>query len=187
VVGALAAERFGKTAWPTPITGVRNGSLSGLPAHTIQEGGEGGREVTVSVEALVSIEAQEEAARAGLAVLLGAVDRDTVVLGSAPMAHRGPKAASGGDPKPTTTLADAFFVARVARVLEQLAAAIPEGTPPKATAEVVQLALAEVFSSGDERPEVRVESDEHTIRLTVRPRGFGGAELDELTLGARLG
>lgn len=184
VVAALAAERFAKSGWPTPITGPRNGTIAGLP---LQEIDDGGRAVATPLEGLVSIEAQDEAARAGLAVLVGAHDRDTATLVSAPMLHRGPKAAAGGDPSSTTTLADALLVSKIARVLEAIASAIPAGTPKGATTDVVRLAFAEVFGATDGAPSVDVDADEARVAITVRPRGFGGAELQELSLSARLG
>ncbi len=184
VVASLAAERFAKTGWPTPITGPRNGTIAGLPLHEVDDGG---RTVATPLEGVVSIEAQEEAARAGLAVLVGANDRDTATLVSAPMLHRGPKAAIGGDPPATTSLADALLVSRIARVLEAIASAVPAGTPKNATTDVVRLAFAEVFGGTDGAPEVSVDADETFVAITVRPRGFGGADLQEISMSARLG
>jgi hypothetical protein len=91
------------------------------------------------------------------------------------------------------TLGDQLFVARVAHAVVQLAAAIPRDTPPAAAREVARLALADLFAkaapAAARAPEadVALVQDEALLEVTVRPRGFLGVGLAEVTLRARLG
>jgi hypothetical protein len=133
-----------------------------------------------------SEDAVREVARAGLTMLTCAPNTDAAILARAPVLHRG----AGGSGATSTTLADQLFVGRFARAVQQVAAAIPLGTEPRAAEEVARIALAEMFDfAAPAGPEVtaRVDAAKGALQVTVRPRRFAGISIEELTLGAALG
>ena len=183
VVGALCARSHARLRWPTAITGGRDGVIGNLPVHTVHDRGE---EAAVPLEVVPSEDAVREVARAGLTMLACAPNTDAAVLTRAPVLHRtgvGTGAASG-------TLGDQLFVGRFARAVQQVAAAIPVDTDPRAAEEVARIALAEMFDhAAPAGPEVvtKVDAARGALTVTVRPRRFAGITLEELTLGAALG
>jgi predicted component of type VI protein secretion system len=185
VVGALCARSHARLRWPTAITGGRDGVIGNLPVHTVHDRGE---EAAVPLQVVPSEDAVREVARAGLTMLACAPNTDAAVLTRAPVLHRsaspsGPGAASG-------TLGDQIFTGLFARAVQQVAAAIPVGSDPRAAEEVARIALAEMFErAAPPGPEIvtRVDPKRGSLEVTVRPRRFAGISLEELTLGAALG
>jgi type VI secretion system protein ImpC len=181
VVAALCARSHARLRWPTAITGARDGVLGNLPVHTVRDRGE---EAAAPLQVVPAEDAVREVARAGLILLTCAPNTDAAVLSRAPMLHRG---AAGRGPA-TGTLGDQLFVGRFARAVQQVAAAIPAGTPPRAAEEVARIALSEMFDlAAPAGPEVATRVERDTLTVTVRPRRFAGIALEELTLGAALG
>jgi hypothetical protein len=183
LVAALCAKSFVRAGWPTAITGARDGAIGGLAVHTIDDHG---AELAIPLETLPSEDAVRELARAGLTMLTCAPNSDAAVLARAPVLHR----PAGGSGPASTTLADQLFVGRFGRAVQQIAAAIPSGTEPRAASEVAQIALAELFDrAAPAGPEITASLDAARGRLTVtvRPRRFAGVSIEEVTLGAALG
>jgi type VI secretion system protein ImpC len=183
VVGALCARSHAKLRWPTAITGIRDGVIGNLPVHTLHDRGE---EAAVPLEVVPTEDAVREVARAGLTMLTCAPNTDAAVLTRAPVLHRG----TAGTGAAAGTLGDQLFVGRFARAVQQVAAAIPAGTDPRAAEEVARIALAEMFDrAAPAGPEVvtKVDPKRGSLEVTVRPRRFAGITLEELTLGAALG
>lgn len=192
-VAALAAASFARTGWATAFAGPEHGVLRELAVHSVDDRG---TEVATPLEALVTTDVAAEAATAGVALFASAPNQDVAVLAHAPMLHRGAVTPGGASPPAALTLGDQLFVARLATAIVQLASAIPQGTPEAAAREVALLSLSELFAAGGEHatttlraPEltVRVAGSPASIEITVRPRGFRGVRLDEITLGAPLG
>jgi hypothetical protein len=74
--------------------------------------------------------------------------------------------------------------------VQQVAAAIPVDTDPRAAEEVARITLAEMFDhAAPAGPEVvtKVDAARGSLTVTVRPRRFAGITVEELTLGAALG
>ncbi|HEX3344619.1 MAG TPA: type VI secretion system contractile sheath large subunit, partial [Polyangiaceae bacterium] len=185
VVGALCARSHARLRWPTAITGARDGVLGNLPVRTVHDRGE---EAAVPLEVVPSEDAVREAARAGITLLTCAPNSDAAILTRAPTLHRG--TSPSGPAAATGTLADQIFVGIFARAVQQVAAAIPVGTEPRAAEEVARIALAELFERAPPPgPEItaRVDPKRGALEVTVRPRRFAGIALEELTLGAALG
>ena len=183
VIGALCARSHARLRWPTAITGGRDGVIGNLPVHTVHDRGE---EAAVPLQVVPSEDAVREVARAGLTMLACAPNTDAAVLTRAPVLHRtgaGTGAAAG-------TLGDQLFVGRFARAVQQVAAAIPVDTDPRAAEEVARITLAEMFDhAAPAGPEVvtKVDAARGSLTVTVRPRRFAGITVEELTLGAALG
>ena len=74
--------------------------------------------------------------------------------------------------------------------IEAVAAEIPADTPEPAARDVARIALAELFEGTPHRPTIDValptDGAGRVLEFTVRPRGFYGVRLEEVTLGARL-
>jgi hypothetical protein len=94
---------------------------------------------------------------------------------------------SGASPAASLTLGDQLFVSRLATAIVQLASAIPQGTPEAAVREVALVSLAGLFTERAPEMSVRVAGTPASLEVTVRPRGFPGVKLEEVTLGAPLG
>jgi type VI secretion system protein ImpC len=183
VVGALCARSHARLRWPTAITGARDGVIGNLPVHTVTEHG---HEAAIPLEVVPSEDSVKEVAKAGLILLACAPNTDAAVLARAPVIHR----SGGGNGATTSTLGDQIFVGRFARAVQQVAAAIPTGTDPRAAEEVARIALAELFErSAPPGPEIvaKVDGSRNQLTVTVRPRRFAGVTMEELTLGAALG
>jgi len=183
VVGGLCARSHARLRWPTAITGIRDGVIGNLPVHTVTEHG---HEAAIPLEVVPNEDAVKEVAKAGLILLACAPNTDAAVLARAPVIHR----SGGGNGATTSTLGDQIFVGRFARAVQQVAAAIPAGTEPRAAEEVARIALAELFErAAPSGPEIvaKVEPARNALTVTVRPRRFAGVTMEELTLGAALG
>jgi type VI secretion system protein ImpC len=181
VIAALCARSHARLRWPTAITGGRDGVLGNLPVHTVHDRGE---EAAVPLQVVPSEDAVREVARAGLTLLTCAPNSDAVVLSRAPVLHR----SGAGNGAAGGTLGDQLFVGRFARAVQQVAAAIPAGTDPRAAEEVARIALSEMFDrAAPAGPEVATKVERDALTVTVRPRRFAGVALEELTLGAALG
>jgi hypothetical protein len=145
--------------------------------------------VALSTEALVHDDVALEAAKAGVALLTSAPNRDIAILAFAPALYRGPSVPGGASLPAQGTLADQLFVARLANAVVQLASAIPRDTPAAAAREVATAALAELFTGSADRPELEVAVTEEggpALEVTVRTHGFLGVSLPEATLRAPL-
>ena len=186
-VASLAAASYVRVGWPCAMVGPRNGVLENLPVREVKEAA---GEYALPLEALISTEAQAEVARCGVTALSCAPNHDAAILSHAPMLYRGP-ALAAGDAAAQMTLPDQLFAARVSHAVEQLAAAIPRDTASATVRDVTRIGLAELFAVGSapRAPEVSVQVDEprHSIEVTVKPHGFVGVDLEELTFAAELG
>jgi type VI secretion system ImpC/EvpB family protein/type VI secretion system ImpB/VipA family protein len=181
VVGALCARSHARLRWPTAITGGRDGVLGNLPVHTVHDRGQ---DAAVPLQVVPTEDAVREVARAGLTMLTCAPNTDAAILARAPVLHRG----AAGNQAAASTLGDQLFVGRFARAVQQVAAAIPMGTEPRAAEEVARIALMELFErAAPAGPEVAAKVERDALTVTVRPRRFAGIALEELTLGAPLG
>jgi type VI secretion system protein ImpC len=181
VVAALCARSHARLRWPTAITGGRDGVLGNLPVHTVRDRGQ---EAAVPLQVVPTEDVVREVARAGLTLLTCAPNSDAAVLSRAPVLHRG----GAGCGPASGTLGDQLFVGRFARAVQQVAAAIPAGTDPRAAEEVARIALSEMFDhAAPAGPEVATKVERDALTVTVRPRRFAGIALEELTLGAALG
>jgi predicted component of type VI protein secretion system len=186
VVGAICAKSYAKIGWPTQITGQRDGALGNLPVYELKE--DAGT-YALPLEVLVSQDAHAEITRCGFVMLTCAVNSDAAVVTKAPVVYRGPTVGARAEAAAESTLADQLFVGRLAAAIDQLAAAIPADTDPKAASEVARVALADLFTnappSGPEI-DVRVDSNRRQLEVTVRPRRYAGVSMEEVTLGAVL-
>ena len=179
LVAILAAASFVRTGWACALTGPAHGTVGALPVHMLDDRG---TQVATPLEALVTEQAAREAASAGVAVFASVENRDVAILADAPMVHR------TADAVPALRLGDQLFVTRVARLVMQIAAAIPQGTDEQAARDVVRISLAEVFGSSPNTPEISVAMARSgaAMEVTLRPRGFQGVRIDEVTFGAAL-
>ena len=181
-VAMVALEEAARDGWACRL----DGALGGL--H-VRMGDDRGQAVAMACEALVRDDVAAEAAAAGLIVLTPAPNKDVARLPYAPMLYRGRPDAGGASPAASLRLGDQLFVARIARMVRQVAAAIAPETPVAAAREVAHLALAEAFIGEARAPEIRVEVESSPPRLVVhvRPRGFRGVRLDDVALEAPFG
>jgi hypothetical protein len=145
-----------------------------------------GEEAAIPLQVVPSEDTVRDAARAGITLLTCGRNNDTAFLTHAPVLYRG----GGGNTPSSVTLPDQLFVGRFARAVQQVAAAIPTGTEPRAAEEVARIALHELFErAAPPGPEIttKVDAARGALTVTVRPRRFAGIALEELTLGAALG
>jgi hypothetical protein len=186
LVASLCIASFARTGWACAFTGPTNGIVRDLPVRTLDDRGTG---VATPLEALVSEEAAAECAAAGITVFASVANSDVAILPYAPVLYRPASASGGASAAASHGLADQLFVARVAQAITQLAAAIRADTPEGAARDVARLTLAELFGNAPKRPEIDVAIHGTPPRLEVvlRPRGFYGVRLEEVTLGAPLG
>lgn len=186
MLASLCASSFERTGWACAIAGPTHGVIRDLPIRSLDDRG---TTVATPLEALVSEEAASEAAAAGVAVFASAANQDVAILAHAPVLHRPASTGGGASPAASLCLVDQLFVARVAQAIVQLAAAIPGDTPEAAAREVARVTLAELFADAPRKPEVDVAiaGAPPCLEVTLRPRGFHGVRLEEVTLGAPLG
>lgn len=176
-VAALACESFAAKGWPLPPAGV----LKNMPVH--MQGG-----ANISTEAPANADSAREAAEAGIALLCSSANEDVVVVPHAPAVHRAASTQGGAAAAATHSLGDQLFIARAANAIIQLASAIPASTPEGAARDVVRVALAELWGQTAKQPEidVKVGGAPAMLEVTLRPKGFHGLKLEEITLGAPL-
>lgn len=186
VIGALCSASFARFGFGSAVEGSEWGMLKNLPVHEISDRG---HSAAVPLEVFISTDSEQELARCGIAALSCARNHDSALLSHAPMFYRGEAAARGGDGAPELMLSDQLFVGRISAAVEQLAAAIPKSTDPKAVRETVNIALAQMFSAAPPvGPQLEVEvRDGDILAVTVQPRRFAGVRLEEFTVGARMG
>jgi type VI secretion system protein ImpC len=183
-IAALAAIAWVRTTWPCLMVGPRNGMLDNLSVHEVTEDG---NTFAIPLETFVSLDTQGSVARAGLAMFSCSPNHDGAILSRAPMLYRGPAVAAGDAPA-LLNLGDQLFCARFSHAVEQLAGSIPRGTDPKAIGEVAQITFAELFAKAPQpHPQVDVAVGTDGLDVTVRPRGFMGVQIEEITLSAQLG
>ena len=187
VIASLAARSHVKFGWPTAITGPRDGQLGNLPVHEVTDKG---HTAAIPTEAFVTQEAQIDVARIGLCILASAPNSDGALAGKVPVLYRGPTAGAREDAPAESTLSNQLFIGRLANAVDQLAAAIPNDTPPAAASDVAKVTLAELFPQGGASGplvDVKIDAAKHRLEVTVKPRRFAGVSLEEITLGATLG
>ena len=186
LVATLCAASFARTGWPCAITGPAHGALGdSLPVRSVDNRGSA---VATPLEVLADADAVAEAAAAGLGLFASAPNTDAAVLSNVPVFHRAPSTGGGASSAATHGLADQLFVARLAQAVVQLAAAIPGDTPEAAARDVALVALTDLFGDAPRRPEldVAIAGAPPCLEVTVRPRGFHGVRIEEVTLGAPL-
>lgn len=183
-LAALAAGSFVRNRFASELTGARAGQLDNLPVREVTE-----NDVTYAfpLEHLVSVETQKTVANIGFVLLGCAPNHDAAIVVRAPTLYRGEKASQVGEPAPETTLGDQLFAARLSHAIEQLAAAIPSSTDPRAIDEVVKLSLAELFAAGRKGPDVSTRVERGQLFVTVVPHGYASVGFEEVTLAAPLG
>jgi hypothetical protein len=181
-VGALAARSHARIGWPCALTGLHDGKLENLPVHTSTTSDQ------IPLEALMPEDVAKDAASAGVAVFECARNADVCILTRAPMLYRGAINASGSSPASSATLPEQLFVARLAKIIRELASELPAATPFEVVREVALVGLTEICATATPRaPQFDVAVEEGVLHITVRPRGAFGIALEEFTLGARLG
>lgn len=183
-IAITAAASWVRNGFASEIVGPRNGSVENLPVRDVRAEG---AHYAFPLEHLVSIDTQASVARTGLILLGCAPNHDAAIVASAPTLYRGEATARGVDNEPLP-LGDQLFVARVSHAIEQLAAAIPAGTPKDAIRDVTRVALTELFNtSRNAVPDLQVAIGDSALEVTVIPRRFAGVTLGEFTLSAPLG
>jgi type VI secretion system ImpB/VipA family protein len=183
VVAALCARSHARIGWPTAILGTRDGALGDLPVRTARDRGV---EAAIPLQVAPSDATVREAARAGLTLLACAPNTDAAVLARAPMLFR----PEGGGKPAAASLPDQLFIARFARAVQAVAAAVPADTDPRKAEQVARIALADIFvDAAPPGPDLvpRVDAEKRSLTVTVRPRRFAGVDLDEITIAAALG
>ena len=184
VIAITAAASWVRHGFASEIVGPRHGSVENLPVRDVRAEG---AHYAFPLEHLVSIDTQASVAGAGLILLGCAPNHDAAIVASAPTLYRGETTARGVDNDPLP-LGDQLFVARVSHAIEQLAAAIPAGTPEDAIRDVTRVALTELFNTSRSAvPDLQVAIGKTAIEITVTPRRFAGVALGEFTLSAPLG
>ena len=176
-VAALACESFAAKGWALPPAGV----LKNMPVHLVDG-------ASIATESAANADSAREAAEAGIALVCSSANEDVAVVPNAPTVYRAASTQGGAASPATHALGDQLFVARTASAIIQLAAAIPANTPETAAREVAKVALAELFGQTAKQPDVDVKltGNPPMLEVTLRPKGFGGVKLEEITLGAPL-
>jgi type VI secretion system protein ImpC len=184
-VASLVTASHERVGWPCSIVGPHNGRLDDMAVWESTEG-KGG---SIALEATVSEDIAREAARAGVALMVPAPNRDVALLTFAPVLYRGPIGPGGTSPAANLALGDQLFVSRVSNAILQIAVAIPASSPESAIKDVVVLALSEMFASAPgPKPKIHVRvSNGSVLEVTVQTNGFLNLGLPEIMLGARLG
>lgn len=172
-VAIVAGASWVRNGFASELVGPRFGMVENLPVRDVQEDG---AHYAFPLEHLVSIDTQGTVGRAGLILLGCAPNHDAAVLASVPTLYR------------DLQLGDQLFVARMSHAIEQLAAAIPMGTPENAIRDVTRVALTEMFkTSRFNAPDLQVAIGRDHLEVTVIPRRYAAVSLDEFTLRAPLG
>ena len=187
LVAALCARGFVARGWPTSLAGTRDARIGDLPVWHITEQGE---TCAIALESAPSEAVVREAARAGVMIFSSARNTDAAVLARSPLLHRRGEIGHGTTPSAAFTLEDQLFTGRFARAVQQVAAAIPHGTDPRAARDAAHVMLVELFARAAlaaPEIEVNVEGERERLCVTVRPRRFAGVVLEELSFDAALG
>jgi type VI secretion system protein ImpC len=183
VIAALCARSHARIGWPTAVLGTSDGAMGDLPVRTTHDRGV---DAAIPLQVAPSDATLREVARAGITMLACAPNTDAAVLTRAPMLYR-PEGAG----KPAgATLPDQLFIARFARAVHSVASAVPADTDPRKAEQVARIALADIFvDAAPPGPDLvpHVDAARGSLSVTVRPRRFGGVDLDEVTIAAPLG
>jgi hypothetical protein len=178
---ARSAVMLGLGADPTDDRVTRIGNLPILLS------GSGDHVTASSVDRSYPADVADDLARAGIATLSSAPNRDEIRVERVPMLFRGAEIGAGMAPSARISLSDQLFVGRLSRALDDVASAIPSDTEPSAVREVILLSLHPLFLASPLRaPELVVSVDDGIVSLLVRPRRFAGTRLEEIELRARL-
>lgn len=175
VVAALAGRSYMTHGWASAFTGPEDGVMGEFEVHAKDENSS-----ALATEKLVGPDAAQKHARRGLTVLTSVPNRDSVACVVAPTLAR-----TQGD---APTFGDQLFVARLAGVVAQVAAAIPKGVDPKAAADTACVVIADLFpQNGPRSPAVSADIEGDALVVTVTPKRFAGTTLGEITLDGPLG
>jgi type VI secretion system protein ImpC len=179
VVAIAAAGSWVRNGFASEIIGPRFGAVENLPVRDVEAEG---AHYAFPLEHLVSIDTQGSVGRAGLILLGCAPNHDAAVLASVPTLYR-------GDQREPLQLGDQLFVARLSHAIEQIAAAIPVGTPEAAIHDVTRVALTQMFSTSQKysAPDLAVAIGKDHLEVTVSPRRYAACSLEEFSLRAPLG
>lgn len=160
LVAALILRSMATTQWPTQITGMRHGQLSGLELHTYTY--QGRNDATIPLNALLTIQNAEDLATFGIAPLSCQPDRDSAYLLYAPTL-RVPESYPG---KPAqrddfTSLPYQLFAGRVTAALRAHQELFTSGASTEESAALVrQLLQSVVADTGPgHRASVSVQAD----------------------------
>jgi type VI secretion system protein ImpC len=196
VVGTLIMGSFRDTGWPHRILGLRSGGLvENLPVREVKGGYEGEDGMAIPTEAFVTTDTQRELSRSGVLLLAAAANSDAVYVLSAPTAYVTPakRTYDSATTEPEqrldrVTLVDQLFVARLAQFLRALCSKIPADSDPAEVAPVVEAAVWALFEDAPPGgPEIRVQAADRAVQVSVRPRRFHGASMEECSLEVPLG
>jgi type VI secretion system protein ImpC len=185
LVAIAVARAFQDRGWGCALTEPKYRTTSDLSVHLVDDRG---GQVSIATRAFVSTEVAGEAAAGGVAVVTAVRDRDAAVLPFAPMVYRGPVGREGVRGAAELTLGDQLFVARMVPLITELAATIPRDTDAAAARDTARIALLSLFARPDVAPAVDARVVGGTVlEITLRPKGFEGLGLPEITLSAPLG
>ncbi len=185
IVGAAAARAFAGCGWACALTEPAYRTVSDL---SVAAADDRGTPIALATQSLVPSDVAREAAAAGIILLSGARDRDVAILALAPVLYRGPVGPGGVRPAAEITLADQLFVARMVPIVTELAAAIPRDSSAATARDTARIALLSVLTPDAGRtPAVDAAIRGERLEVTLRPHGFHGVEIPEITLSAPLG
>ncbi len=179
----VASASWVRNGFASELVGPRNGSVENLPVRDVRAEG---AHYAFPLEHLVSVDTQSAVGKTGLILLGCSPNHDAAILANASVLFRGEAVARGVDAEPMA-LGDQLFVARMSHAIEQLAAAIPAGTPEDAIRDVTRVALTELFRGSQRAPDLQVAIGKEHLEVTVIPKRFAGVTLGEFTLTAPLG
>ncbi len=187
VVAVAAARAFVGCGWACALTEPEYRAVPDLNVHMVEDRG---ATISIATNSPVSSEVAGEAAAAGVTVLTFMRDQDVAVLPFAQMVYRGPAGAAGFPAAAEVTLADQLFLARIVPLITEIAAAIPRDSDDAAARDTARIALLSLFSAdAGQAPVVQVAliREPAILEVTIRPCGFRGVRMPEVTLRAPLG
>jgi hypothetical protein len=188
VVAILAAAAFSGSGWACAVGEARYRTVPALGVEIVQDRGS---EVSTAAEVLVSPEVAGEAAAAGITLVSSVVNTDVAVLPFARMVYRGPVGGGGVQAPAELTLADQLFIGHMVHLITDVASMIPRDTDAAAARDTARIALLSMFagegSAATPAVETRLVDSSSVLEVTLRPRGFRGVTIGEVTLSAGLG
>jgi type VI secretion system protein ImpC len=182
-VAIIAAASWVRNGFASELVGPRNGVVENLPVRDVRAEG---AHYAFPLEHLVSVDTQSAVGKTALILVGCSPNHDAAILANASTLFRGESVARGVDAEPMA-LGDQLFVARMSHAIEQLAAAIPAGTPEDAIRDVTRVALTELFKGKGGAPDLQVAIGKEHLEVTVIPKRYAGVTLSEFTLSAKLG
>lgn len=197
-VATLPMVSFDRHQWPHRITGAPEGGvIEDLPVREVSSGYES-EKVAIPTEAFFSVDTQRALGRIGIMALASQPNNDAAFLMTAATAYVPPPKktydTAGAETEvrfPVTPLVDQLFVARLVGFLQALGSRIGASSAPAEVQPVIEAALWELFDGA--RPgsvelvtDVSSGNSGLSATVTVRPRGFLGVSMEEITLGVPL-